>query len=181
MPEHMPKYCGTAIAEPPTFTGPAGSAWRVRLQPIGERAVPDWNATLDFFIVRAEGAHPFWDHWFVSVVHLRPIDGVPPAHISKPGMTHELIIAALNPELPLPSLDADHAGWKANWLTPVDVIEQFAAKDDAVAQQILELAVQAIVGGFASPDQYWRPWWANAIASTAGHFASGAHTIGRLQ
>jgi hypothetical protein len=175
------RYGGTRIAEPPTFEGRAGKAWRLTMPPPGERPLRDHDGTVGGFIVNAQGAHPFWDHWMISVVHLRPIEGVQPATIVVEGATHELMIAAIDPELPLPSLDAATESWRVHWLRPIDVLEQFQAKDDAVAHQILELAVQAIVGGYASPDQDWRRWWKNAVASTAERYASGVQSIGRLQ
>ena len=86
---------------------------------------------------------------------------------------------SLNPEEPLPpSLDVG-PGWTVKFLTPVDVVEQFTAADDAVADQILELAVRAIVDGQLSPDQDWRSVWKQSIAQTAAHFADGTHGLPR--
>lgn len=172
-------YQGTAILEPPTASGSGGQAWRIRLPPVGQRARPDHDATVDAWIVRVPGAHVCWDHWALTVVHLRSIAGVRAAHRHVPEATHEFLILALNPEKPLPPLDAAHAGFQIHWLTPIDVCMQFMARSDAVAAEILELAVTSIVDGHASPDQDWRPWWTRAIAETAQHFADGAHSRGR--
>lgn len=171
-------YAGTAITEPPTFTGRAGRAWRLRMPPVGHRHRPDNDATVDAFIVRVPGAHIAWDHWMVSLIHLRPIDGVKPAEIRVGDATHEFMILALNPEEPLPGLDVDE-NFHPAWLSPIDVAEQFTAANDAVAAEIGELAVRTIVDGYASPDQDWRAWWKNAIATTAQHYADGTHGMPR--
>jgi hypothetical protein len=169
-----PRYAGTSITDTPTFMGRGGTAWRLRLRPLGERGRPDFDGTVDGFIVRVPGAHVLWDHWMVSLIHLRPIAGVKPAHLSESDVTHEFMIVALDPDQPLPALDVD-ATFTPKWLRPIDVMEQFAAADDAVAAQILEDAVRAMVDGVASPDQDWRAWWKRAIADTAQHYADGTH------
>lgn len=175
---NVPDYCGTRIDAQPTFSGARGRAWRVTLPPVGERRRRDEEGTVGMFIVQASGAHPLWDHWFVTLIHLRPIEGVKPAHIRQEGATHEFMIASADPTAPLPGLVIDGPEWRPRWLTPIDVVEQFAATDDVVADRILELAVRAIVDGVASPDQDWRPWWKNAIATTAEHYHSGIHETG---
>lgn len=171
-------YCGTRITEPPDCKGPAGHAWRVTLPPPGQRARKDWDGTVGIYIVRVPGAHPCWDHWFVSLIHLRPIDGVRPAVIRVDGATHEFNIASIDPTFALPGLDAGAPDWDPRFLRPIDVTEQFAAADDLVADRVLELAVHAMVNGFGSPDQDWRPWWKRAIATTAQHYAAGLHSTG---
>ena len=128
------------------------------------------------WIVHAPGAHPFWTYWAVSIVHLRPIAGAKPPHKKFPGATHEFMILALNPDKPLPSLDVPSTGkWPLYFLEPFDVVEQFEAATDAIANEIGELAVRAIVAGKASPDQDYRSWWAEAIRETAEHYRSGKH------
>lgn len=170
-------YHGTEVPGPPTLTGVAGRAWRVTLPALGERARPDHDATLGGFLVHVPGAHICWDHWMVSAVHLRPIPGVTPAHKRFDAATHEFVIAALDPTSPLPASLVVDRDWHLALLKPIDVIEQFVAVNDAVADCILELAVRTLVDGLASPDQDWRPWWTQAIASTATHFRDGTHGV----
>lgn len=175
---HEPYYAGTRINEPATFRGVAGDAWRARVPEVGHRGRPSFDATVGGFIVRAPGVHVFWDHYLVSVIHLRPIDGEKSPVIRRPGATHELIIAALNPERPLPPLDWTD-DYSVSFLTPIDVEAQFVAANDAVADRILELSVRTIVDGLASPDQDWRAWWERSLEHTARHFADGTHGLGR--
>src|SRR5687767_6509261 len=100
----MVRYQGTRIEEAPTLSGPAGQAWRLRLAPPGERSRPDFDGTVAIWICRAPGAHILWDHWMLTAIHLRPIEGVKAAHKHFEAATHEFMIVALNPEQPLPSL-----------------------------------------------------------------------------
>lgn len=143
----------------------------------GERGRRDWDATVGIYIVQAFGAHPLWDHWAVCVIHLRPIDGVPPAKRLFATATHELMIVALNPDAPLPELGPSPI--TVHTLSPVDVIEQFEVENDAGAAEILALSVKAIVEGYMSPDQDFRAKWHTAIQRTAEHFRSGLHKISR--
>lgn len=171
-------YEGSQMEGPPTKSGRAGKAWRMPLAEVGKRSVADWDATVAIFVVHAPGITVAWDHWSISVIHLRPIPGVPDAAIRSEGATHEFVIAALDPGHILPRVNA-WSDWR--FLQPVDVVEQFKASTDAVADRILELAVDAIVRGVASPDQDWRPWWKAAIAQTAEYYDSGLLTIGTIQ
>jgi hypothetical protein len=171
------RYRGTQITAPPAFEGLAGKAWRIELPPPGQRERPDYDGTVGIYLVHARDAHPVWDHWMVSVIHLRPIPGCKAPTVRLAGATHEFVIAALDPGSPLPALVAD-VDWAPRLLRPIDVVEQFIAASDVVADQILELSVRAIVDGRGSPDQDWRPWWTDSIALTARHFADGTHVMG---
>jgi len=171
-------YQATTYTDPPTFTGVAGHAWQLRLRPPGQREVRDHDATVGGYIVHAPGAHVLWSYWIVSVIHLRPIAGVRPPVISRSGATHEFLIMALDPREPLPTLDVTD-GWRVAWLSPVDIVEQFAAADDAIAAEILDLGVRAIVDGRLSPDQDFRSAWRRTLHETATHYASGRHKVQR--
>lgn len=175
----LDRYQGTSITAPSTFSGPGGSAWRVTLPPVGQRRRPDEDGTVDLFLLHIIGAHPLWDHWLASVIHLRPIAGVKPPHIRVSGATHELLIVALDPTEPLPGLDGAAPGWQPRYLTPIDVVEQFQVADDAIAAEILELAVRAMVDGAASPDQDWRSWWRASLGQIARQFSDGTRKVER--
>jgi hypothetical protein len=49
---------------------------------------------------------------------------------------------------------------------------------DAIARQIFDLAVRAILDGHASPDQDFRAHWQRLIHETAKHYREGRHGVG---
>lgn len=149
--------------EVPTISGPFGEAWPVRMGPLGTRGSVDLDAALAGWIVLAPHAHPLWRYWMLSVVHLRPLEGGKPPQLRFPEATHEIVIMALNPEHPPPPLDHS-PNWPVHYLTPIDVCEQIDAPSDAAAVEVAEWCVRAICNG-ASPDQDYRAWWRNAIAT----------------
>jgi hypothetical protein len=171
----------TPPSKPADIEGAFASAWRVALPPVGQRGRPDADGTVDYWLVRAPHAHPLWAWYIVGVVHLRPIDGVRPAEVRRPGATHELMIAALDPEKPLPDPDQMGRGEGPSpaILRPIDVVHQFGVRDDADALQVCEAAIQAIVHGSISPDQDWRSRWREAIDETVTHIIEGKHAVAR--
>jgi hypothetical protein len=171
----FPQNYGT-VSQAPDLVGAYGRAWRIPMAPLGHRGRPDADATVAGWLMFVPSAHAFWTYWAAFVVHLRPIEGVRPAHISEPGATHELMIMALNPEQPLPDLAAVGRGEASfAWLMPIDQLQQFTVNDDAQAAQLLELAVRSCVDGYASPDQDWRGRWRQMIPATAAHLREGKH------
>jgi hypothetical protein len=159
-----------AVVNPPTVPGVA-RAWR--LEPAEKLAgVGQW-------LVHAPHGHPFWPWYVVQAIHLRPLEGQPPAHVQFPGASHEWLVVALNPEAPLPDVDR----WAApgtppiRYLKPVDQCWQFIVASDEQAAQLCEQAVRCIVQG-VSPDQDFRAWWKAAIANTAEHVRLGGHPDG---
>ena len=149
------------------------------MQPLGKRARPDWDATLSLWIISAPQSHPLWWWYTLSVIHLRPIDGVKPATITLPGASHEFILVALNPEEPVPDLDAMERGDFRSIcsLTPPNLVEQFEVRNDAEALRFGEMAVEAIVHGIVSPDTDHRAVWRRMIPETARHLREGVHPV----
>jgi hypothetical protein len=159
-----------ASAVQPTLSGAFGRAWR------WERftgRTPDQAATLALWVLNCPGAHPFWSWWVVSVIHLREISGVRPATITRPGATHELIVGALNPDKPVP--DPRDTDPRVQFLTPIDVIEQFEVRSDVEAALICELGVRCCCAGELSPDQDFRSLWSRRIQATAEDMRNGCH------
>lgn len=71
-----------------------------RLAPVATPTEPDVkmaSAAVFHQIVAAPWAHPAWSHYAVSVVHLRPDEGVIAPNFYFEGATHELLIVALDP------------------------------------------------------------------------------------
>lgn len=155
----------------PDLTG-RGSAWR-----ISTAAVPQWSPTIDAWLVHVPGAHPFWSHWVISVVHLRDVPGTPPAKKHYPEAEYEFLIGALDPDRPLPDPD-DPAVGSVRVLMPIDVVEQFGGVSDEDAKTICEGAVRVVLDGSLSPDQDYRSHWKRLIKNTVEHIAVGGHAKG---
>lgn len=151
------------------MTGRVGRAWKVSIPP---GSPSDWSATVASYLVNVVGAHPFWTWWAVSVVSLRQIEGVAPAHKSYPEAEYEFLIVTINPEHP-PDPDAVGDGYR--FLMPPDVVEQFHGLNDEEVAKLCMMSASIIVQGKASPDQDWRSWWKAAIPNTVKHIALGGH------
>lgn len=168
------------VSRTPDIVGASGRAWQLPIAPIGQRGRPDADGTVIAWLLHAPAAHILWCYYAVAIIHLRPIPGVPAPIIRGDGATHELMIVSLNPEVPLPDLEAVGRGDDSfAFLAPPDVVEQFTVRDDAEAARLGELAIKVCVDGIASPDQDWRSWWKRAIADTAAHFRAGQHPEAR--
>lgn len=155
---------------PPTKIGYAGQAWHIE----NDSDVPDHRATLASWLVKRPGAHPFWQWWLLSVISLRDIEGVPPAHKRYPEAEYEFMIATVDPEShPDPKPEDALPGF--GLLRPIDVIVQFHGVTDDQARRIAGLAIDAIVHGMLSPDQDYRRSWESAIRNTVDHFVQGVH------
>ena len=76
----------------PDVIGNVARAWRVPKPP---DAPKDQDATVAAWLI--EGPfHPAWQHWLMSVVHLREIPGVKPAVKRYPEAAYEFLIASLH-------------------------------------------------------------------------------------
>ena len=159
---------------PPTFEGPAGRAWEVTRPTQSPEA---WTGNIIQFQVNRPGAHPFWSWWVLSVVHLRDIPNVRPAHKNYPEAEYELLIVALDPEKPMPepTPDQETPGVTYAFLTPVDVAYQFHGLTDDQAAELGRMAARTIVNGHLSPDQDYRQAWRATLAGTVEHLALGGH------
>lgn len=127
---------------PHTKQGAHGKAWRIdfaRWQEPVRAAICGW-------IVEAPHAHPIWHSYFLTAVHLRPMDGCQPAHIFLPGATHEIMVIALDPSH-TPRLDRSSA-----YLTPMNFTGQWIAECDEAALAKVEASVDEILAGMLNPD-----------------------------
>ena len=142
-----------------------GQAWTLAKSEDNPACVGHW-------LINVPGAHPFWEHWLVTVIALKDIPGVPPAHKRYPEAEYEFLIASINPEeCPHPEPDAAHY----SLLSPIDVIEQFHGVSERDAFRVGYGAVQAILHGRMSPDQDFRSMWHALIGNTVEHFKAGTH------
>jgi hypothetical protein len=156
-----------------TITGQYGTAGLV---PPGH--LTDTPATLAAWIISAPHWHPAWSQYLLAILTLADIPGTRPATIYVPGATHELIVAALNPEPgPHAALTATNA--TLGLLRPVNIAQQFTATD-ARARELAALCVRAVVGGVLNPEtgdapDRIRAVWARSIAQTLDHDTDPHH------
>lgn len=150
----------------PDVEGPGGRAWAVKTK--SKRK----HGGVAHFLVHAVNGNPFWNWYVVSVVHLRAEEGLPQPHIQFPGASHELLMAALNPEEKIPDID----NWKGmSHLEPIDQCVQFIVNNDEQAKSLCDDVIRAIVVGGISPDQDFRSWWKQSVNQTAEHYRLGEH------
>lgn len=158
----------------PDFTGIGNwRAWRGRLQPVGQRGRPDWDATLEAWLLFCQGAHACWSYWWLTLIHLRPIPGVKPAYVQSPGNGWELLCGAHDPAS---EPDPDSPEATVRLLTPLDWVVQFGSvKTDHDASRVAVACIRAIMSGRVSPDSDFRQYWRRAVPDTAQCFAQGGH------
>jgi len=109
----------------PELKGIGGKAWLVT-----QRRTKDQSACLVAWLL-VGGWHPLWTYWLISVVHLRPIEGVKAAHKDYEAAEYEVIIASLEspPSCPDVHPDPDNLG-TIKFLTPLDFGLQFDGESD---------------------------------------------------
>lgn len=126
------------------------------------------------WLLDAPGAHPHWRYHVLTVVHLRPLEGIPEASVQFPGASHEMQVLALDP-----TKDdvVDSADWSTmtHWMTPPDVVVQFIVGDDADARKVARLAAHAVAQGRLVPDSDYRTHWEQTIQATSEHVRLGEH------
>lgn len=120
-------------------------------------APPADQCSVARWIVTAPWAHPAWQQYWLTLVHLRDIPGVPPAHRYDKRATHELQIWAMDPKVP-------HAPGESlkprSLLQPQNFVGQRCfVEDDIEAGRYLRQLVGAIVAGVLSPDTDFRFEW----------------------
>lgn len=152
----MARAHGSDLQEP-DFHGEVARAWRIT-DPILDQ--PE-SATIGAWLVEATQAHPLWNYHVVTLVHLREGPGLPAPLFDRPGATHELVVAALNPDY---EDTVDPALMSTLYLlTPPDAVEQLVAADDDHAIAIAEEAVRRCVDGTLIPDSDYRQIWRHVV------------------
>jgi len=157
-------------ARSPDLKGPVGEAWKM--------PVPEGHTNVAFWYVHRSGA-ALWTWWRLTVVHLRPVEGLPPAVLTLAGASHEFVFAALDtfaggsdPEAAPPDLDDTER--RSGFLSPLDYVGQFAGLTDAQAARVLELVARAVVFGVVpASDSDRRAWWGGAMQRTVMHEIAG--------
>ncbi len=146
------------ISLPPTLEHKRfGRAWRIDLETVRKASRSGADACIAFWVIEARWAHPFWHSYVLSAIHLRPVTGLDPPAIYLPGATHELLLHALDPNVPRePNVMACKL---AGLLTPANFAAQFIVQDDRTACQRVRGTVEEILAGKLSPDTDHRSAW----------------------
>lgn len=151
----------------PDRSSPVAKAWRFQ----GQSAKPDHSACLAQWLLNGP-FHPMWSWWAISVIHLRPIEGVRPAVLQYPEAEHELMIVSINPSCYPPDPDGVES---LALLQPLDLQYQFHGVGDDNAREICGLVIDAILDGRGSPDSDFRGFWKNSLDTTVEHYRDGTH------
>lgn len=141
---------------------------------VDEHDVPDTTATVASWFLDCPGQSPAWRHYALSIVHLRPIEGVRSATVTVPQATHEVLLVAMNPKVDV--RPDDPMTWQ--FLTPVNVCEQVQLPDDKAAADLLELAARSVVDGILPAEPMLaasREPWRTVLIKTAAHLRGEEH------
>jgi len=132
--------------------------------PINQPPTPDsrgdiWDAEeakdhatfLRLVIHRRPDAHPIWHDYVLSLVHLRPVEGQPPAYLQYEDSTHEIACFALDPDHNNQPKPLDY-----KVLTPANLIYQLRGLTDDQAKQVFGLYLTSLTNRFITPDTDYR-------------------------
>jgi hypothetical protein len=103
--------------------------------------------------------HPAWDYFLISLIDLKPHEGVPEAVLEDPAFEYELAAFAVNPEF-VPDPDCVSTIWL---LVPPCVVKQFGGVNSRSAIAVAESCVLACVGGALAPDSDLRRSWSASV------------------
>jgi hypothetical protein len=100
---------------------------------------------------------------------------LPTPKLQFPGATHEILVAAINPDGGSLTVDAVHALWAANrpipYLLPINGADQFEATDDEMVELTSKLAWGVCVGAL-DPE---RGGWLESEIKTLAHIRGEVH------
>lgn len=108
-------------------------------------------AALRAVVLHAAWAHPIWHSYYLALVHLRPVEGLPPVHLEHPNATHEISLFAMDPATPIPEGDPIPTP-PGRLLHPPNLIVQLNGHTDATALAVFGDFAEAIAQRRLSPD-----------------------------
>ena len=139
---------------PPDFVGAKGEAWAGQLQNAGLHGI------VAIWLVHLPKIHPKLKHWAITVLHLRPIEGMPDAFKRYPEAEYEFSVYSLHPE-EAKSPDPDRAPWP--YLTPADIQGQFHGIEQGQVHALCDFVARRMINGHLIPDPKTAQKWGNEI------------------
>lgn len=130
----------------PQKEGRAGKAWRMPLD-MDDKA----HSTLKQWAVFCPKAHPFWSWFVVSVVHLRPVPGLPYPKLFDARSQWEIGVLACNLKTEREFDMLRPETWKV-MLPPNSMMQFHGPLGDEDAMAVVDGLVEAFVRGQVSPD-----------------------------
>lgn len=125
------------------FSGPLVTATEL-IYTLDQSDPLDWTGSIGTWFIDAPGQSIAWQRYLLSCVHLRPIAGESrPVQLKFPGATHELVMAALDPETKPDPLKPE----TMRILHPLNLCEQIIVGNDAQASEILALCARCVAEG----------------------------------
>ena len=122
-----------------TIEGICGKGYRIAAQDDNPRK----QTTLDSWFLLMPGGHPFWHCYFLGLVHLRDVSGLPPAHKAVPFVEHELVMYALDA-----ALNPDYRDMHTfSPLRPLNYVVQFGDLTDEQATELCGKIAEMFVQG----------------------------------
>jgi hypothetical protein len=157
------------------FFGPFGTAERLIVPPHHRSAA----TTTCIWVINSTRFSPAWTQWVLSAITLAPVPGVKPATISHQGMTHEMLLLALDPRrgrFDQQALDRVGDGG-FYFLTPPNYVDQFEASDAEMLALVAWMA-WGMVHGHLQVEPNGRAdrqsWLASAV-KTLAHIRGEEH------
>lgn len=158
----------------PDLEGIAGRAWRV---PFDQR---DWPCAIASWVFFSPYQAAAWSGYYLGLIHLRDVPGIPPATLEFPGATHEIVVHALDDrgrDIDPDDCNGPLCAMRAR-LTPLNYQRAFVVNNDAEALQLAEALARAFVAGGLplEPVLSGQRWPVhNAIDETAKCIREGGH------
>lgn len=122
------------------IVGPLGSAERAELSGV---TGPSALYTLDGWLLDCcVGAATPWGYYFLSLAHLRQLEGMPPVELEFPEATHELLLRAVDSSERVPDRRRPQ---EFRTMSPVNMLVQFSSDSDEQAGDVLRHVAQALV------------------------------------
>lgn len=143
----------------PTLESKHSRAWRYDLADFMRRHNVKRTPTLDSWIVFAPWANLMWHSYAIHLMHLRPVSGFPPVTFYLPGATHEIMVAALDPDWALDLTQAPSQLQPFNFVGQwIERGEDNEAKDTAARERCTK-SIMEILDGALSPDTDYTQHW----------------------